>query len=691
MNTMIQDSISNTDEILERIKSELRNAKSEILIAMAWFTNPDLYTIIRDKLHENVKVSLILSDQPDNEKLDFDILVSHGLNFTKIKNIGYGMMNLKFCVIDRSIAISGSYNWSNNAKNNHEQVLVTNFPKTVHELIGSFSRIKNRIEKLNSGLSMEDIEREEKAFSEAPVNMMKTEIKSTPLNFQEQSLKEFKDVLDNIIATEVGSFDKSLLKENAYQRAFENQGDHQVLPQAMDSLYSNFINEIEVITEKKTRLKNRIEEQLKVSISNVEMKTQNETDTLHYNLTSETQNIEDNMRETEKNIEDKKHSIESNITIKIPFIQDKINVLTQKINELKVDFVKPPVNWPLTLLLSFITLMLVLYIFIFYSSVAYIFIFSKEDIIAELRKGFVTEMPEVFNAHAITKIWNKGAGGILFLFLFVSIPLALGMLKLIKPENTDITDSDTGEQKRKSKISLFIDQNRGLLLIFLVDCFIAYKVAKNINDIEYLINQTDQKATFSEIVFSQNFLLVFTLGTLSVYLFGIVIDKLYHSYHKRTRTHHQEKTEFIVGKLEEEKEEHQIQVNSLKEENNKLNSDIQGLERNKVTMNKQLQDLPLLTNTKINNLKQLLLTFREKVENLAQIYKSQVDNDRLPISKPEMENRVNIFMEGWSKYLYEIYSVNKAEIKTTEAIRECENWLNVIAFHENFVSEISQN
>ncbi|MDN5396928.1 MAG: hypothetical protein L0G05_10400, partial [Chryseobacterium sp.] len=52
----IQDSISNTDEILERIKSELRNAKSEILIAMAWFTNPDLYTIIRDKLHENVKV-----------------------------------------------------------------------------------------------------------------------------------------------------------------------------------------------------------------------------------------------------------------------------------------------------------------------------------------------------------------------------------------------------------------------------------------------------------------------------------------------------------------------------------------------------------------------------------------------------------------------------------------------------------
>ncbi|UHO39545.1 hypothetical protein H5J24_05490 [Chryseobacterium capnotolerans] len=251
---MIQDSISNTDEILERIKSELRSAKSEILIAMAWFTNQDLYHIIRDKLKENVKVSLILSDQPDNEKLDFDLLVELGLNFTKIKNVGYGMMNLKFCVIDRTLAISGSYNWSNNAKNNHEQVLITNYPKTINELTDSFFTIKNRIEKLNSGLSIEEIEIEEKAFEKPAMNKLPNEAKAQPLNFQEQSLKEFKDVLDNIIATEVGSFDKSLLKENAYQRAFENQGDHQVLPQAMDSLYSNFINEIEVITEKKNKI-----------------------------------------------------------------------------------------------------------------------------------------------------------------------------------------------------------------------------------------------------------------------------------------------------------------------------------------------------------------------------------------------------------------------------------------------------
>lgn len=138
-------------------------------------------------------------------------------------------------------------------------------------------------------------------------------------------------------------------------------------------------------------------------------------------------------------------------------------------------------------------------------------------------------------------------------------------------------------------------------------------------------------------------------------------------------------------------QEHQVQVNDLKEENNRLNGEISALEKMKIGLTKQLQDLPVQTNTRINNLKQMLLTFKEKVENLAHIYQSQVDNDRLPISKPEMENRVNIFMEGWSKYLYEIYSVNKAEAKTAEAIRECENWLNMIAFQESFATDFAQN
>lgn len=94
---------------------------------MAWFTDDELFDILIDKANQGVVVSVIVADHSDNEKLNFDLLnhIPTG-EVIKIKNVGYGMMHQKFCIIDRKIVINGSYNWSKNAKNNHENVIVTN-------------------------------------------------------------------------------------------------------------------------------------------------------------------------------------------------------------------------------------------------------------------------------------------------------------------------------------------------------------------------------------------------------------------------------------------------------------------------------------------------------------------------------------------------------------------------------------
>lgn len=106
---------------------------------MAWFTNDELFDILLDRANHGVQVSVILPEHADNEKLDFEILDrSPNAEVIKIKNVGYGMMHQKFCVIDRKVAIKGSYNWSKNAKNNHENVIVTNFSKTVEEFVRTF-------------------------------------------------------------------------------------------------------------------------------------------------------------------------------------------------------------------------------------------------------------------------------------------------------------------------------------------------------------------------------------------------------------------------------------------------------------------------------------------------------------------------------------------------------------------------
>ena len=688
MTTTLQDSLSDADEILARIKNELLNAKSEILIAMAWFTNPELFTILQEKASQNVAISLIISDQPDNEKLDFESLSKMGVKFNRIKNIGYGMMHLKFCIIDRHVAISGSYNWSNNAKNNHEQVLVTTFPKTVNELVTTFFKLENRIEKISSGVSIDSIEREEAECQDnlPEISLSPTKIQKEELSFQEKSLKDFQDVLKSIIATEVGSFDKNLLKTSAYERAYENQGDHQILPQALDSLYSNFINDIEVIEEKKIRLKTKIEEQKKMSIGNVDIKTENEIESITTILNAEAKNTQNLISKLEKSTDEKKFTIRSNNETQIPFIQNKIDVVKKKIFDLKTDIVKQPIDVFLISVLSILCIAILAYIFVFYSSVAYIFVFSKQDTMAALDNGIIPTSTEVFDPEAFSKASSKGFAGILFLVLFVFIPIALGTMNLfLNHPKTNSEFENSKSQKWNFQSSLSI------VLIVIVDGFMAFKVSRNIDNINYLSNQTDKKMLFPEIIFSENFWLVFILGTLGIYLFKLIITKIYSILNERSYTQQQQKVKFSIENHENEIANFNNQVMEVKKINDGLNIEILALDRDKQCHEQILKNLPLESNRKIVALRNSFLSFREKVDHLSQIYKSQVDNDKLPVSRAEMENRINIFMEGWSKYLYELFAVKKAEVKTSEAINECENWLNGVSQQKNLSADFAQN
>lgn len=667
---LVQDSLSDNKEIIERIKKELLEAQREILVAMAWFTDDDLFKILLNKADQGLEISIIIAEHADNEKLDFDLLnTKPNGEVIKIKNVGYGMMHQKFCIIDKEVVINGSYNWSKNAKNNHENVIVTNFSKTVEEFLNTFHDMKDRAIQVLSGVPINQIQ--------VNNNYIQSQRDTKPmekLSFQEQSLIEFKQVLDNIIATEVGSLDKGLISQSAYNRAKENNGDHQVLPQAMDSLYSNFINEIEVVAEKKTRLKNRIDEQLKLSVGNIEIKTENEINTKKENYQLEDKNLKENILNTEKEIEKAQSTIESNLKTQVPFFQTQIEKIRQKINEQRIEFVKPPIDWVKSVILCVLLFLLISYIFVFYSSVAYIFMFSNEEAIAEALRGGNVITPEVFNPHAITNIWKKGTGGILFLMLFVSIPLGLGMYEyLAKSSDEEINKSDNSQTNILSKL---FNKFGGLLFILVVDAFIAYKVAININKVENLKHSRElTEVTFVDMLGTSNFWLVFILGTLGLFLFSKVFNKLIASVNKRNQTHQEAITKQIIVNLESDIEKYENDIKNIYANNDELKASLLVLNADLSSLKQRLQILPIQHTDEINDLRQLLNSFNEKIINFSNIYKSQIDNDKLPISKSEMENRCNIFMEGWSKYLYEFYAVQLAEIKTKDAIQEIENWL----------------
>lgn len=109
------------------IQKELFKAQKSVKIAVAWFTNDLLFQPLLLKLQSGVSVELILNrdninDSEDNE-IDFNTFVEIGgiLHWNESKKL----MHEKFCIIDDSIVIYGSYNWTNKAEYNDESIAVS--------------------------------------------------------------------------------------------------------------------------------------------------------------------------------------------------------------------------------------------------------------------------------------------------------------------------------------------------------------------------------------------------------------------------------------------------------------------------------------------------------------------------------------------------------------------------------------
>jgi hypothetical protein len=115
--------------IEERLLELLGRAQFEITVAVAWFTEPKLFNQLCQMAGKRIAVRLLLIDDEIN-------MGPSGLNFQRLRDIGGAVhlipdakrggsrMHNKFAVIDRATVITGSYNWSRQARTNHENITV---------------------------------------------------------------------------------------------------------------------------------------------------------------------------------------------------------------------------------------------------------------------------------------------------------------------------------------------------------------------------------------------------------------------------------------------------------------------------------------------------------------------------------------------------------------------------------------
>lgn len=153
---VLNNQVKNSDEveevyfsgIREKLLQELSEAKKTIFVAVAWFTNDDLFGMLCMKLKQNIKVELIIiNDYINNWEfgLPFQTFVDLGgkLYLSEHPSI----MHHKFCLIDNKSIFNGSYNWTYYAENRNDEniMLFKEKPNLMKEFNTEFVNLKSKI------------------------------------------------------------------------------------------------------------------------------------------------------------------------------------------------------------------------------------------------------------------------------------------------------------------------------------------------------------------------------------------------------------------------------------------------------------------------------------------------------------------------------------------------------------------
>ncbi len=134
------------DEIEEIVISEFNKAKFTIWAAVAWTSNPKIIEILEKKHKEGLNIQLIMSKEYySKNKATFDQLGKSGIEVYMVNKWGWddcNRMHDKFSVIDLKMVISGSYNYTETAENNIENITIIQEPNAVKGFLEEFKRIK---------------------------------------------------------------------------------------------------------------------------------------------------------------------------------------------------------------------------------------------------------------------------------------------------------------------------------------------------------------------------------------------------------------------------------------------------------------------------------------------------------------------------------------------------------------------
>lgn len=270
---------------------------------------------------------------------------------------------------------------------------------------------------------------------------------------------------------------------------------------------------------------------------------------------------------------------------------------------------------------AFITLLLTLYLFVFYSSSGYSAFYG----IKSGSLGFIN--PNVF-----ADAQNKGGGVIALIILFPVIFLGLGFLI----HNSLETNKNLVLQGKPKTFSLIVSL---LFITLIADIFIGYKISEGVHRNEFNTGLTNDTWKLKMIFEDINFYLVLILGFVVYVVWGFLLNYvLSHSYLKTESEKVKLMIENINGKISERRKELTDIISKI----HRLESDISNSE------------------SKIQEKEKDILGY---------------EAGDIPINVASLKGSVGEFMGGWQNYTHGNFYNKEALKLNNDAIKAQSTWL----------------
>ncbi|TRO66945.1 phospholipase D-like domain-containing protein [Christiangramia sabulilitoris] len=629
------------EDIQSRIIEKLHSAEENIRVAVAWFTDKEIIEQLEEIALRGVKIEIIISDNEINRNVDFSPLEQKGIKIDYFPVKGYGTMHHKFCIVDNKLVITGSYNWTVNAKsNNGENIHIVTDEGSINQYIEKFKDLKNQI----LGIPVEK--------TEVASEPEQSEIEKKTSEIEEDFAEEWNIYLNS----KVSNYDKASLEKEGKTAAENTHGNPDVISNKMNKIYQSIIEDTEVdkkeIERLRVRLENKIDNYQNIHQQEAEEKKATvglSTEAQRRTLTLRIQNSEEQIKKLENN----KNNILNN---KIPDSENKIPLYEMEIEEAKLDLTPPPLRRRVWLEAG-ILILLTGYLFLFYSSIIYTILYGREDAMNYMAiYGKLPEM-EIFNSEALTLAFERGWSTVIFISFFTILPIVFGFLF-------------HGIKKK------WIIRYSYLLAAVVLDGLLAYLIAKNVYLIDYQAGMESDPWEWQKVFHIARFWIVLVLGAVPYLAWGALFEHINSQLDNKSRNVLHFRIKKTIEILKEKIGKVKDQIEQFKQDVTDLDNQIIAENSNILQCNIDINHLEYEQKMRFDKIQQDLNLLQQKLGNQRDKILAYLDSDQVPVSKNIFKERVTTFMSGWEDWLYSYYNNELADDKFAEAQDEVEKWTN---------------